>query len=147
MEEISVTAPKEERTVEYSEGEISEFSIKIFNFSLKLFKKYRKTNNACVIIEDEKECVLFGRYRIPFGIRKIYVAEKSVKNESYTEKQMVSIAMSRQNSAIRLRLLGCDVLKLQTNGGFTDGGYTVTTYATVLRSIGEERKISSSQSE
>ena len=144
-EKIELTVPSSESKIEYSEGELSEISIKIFKFSLKFFKKYRKNGESCVIIEDKKVGTLFGKYRIPFEIRKTYVERKSVKIETYTEKQIVNIAADRQNEFIRRHLYDCDVLKMQTAGSFTDIGYTLTTHVTVLRSIGEEREFSSQE--
>ena len=141
-EKIELTVPREESKSELSEAEISEISVKIFNFSIKLFKKYRKSDKACAIIEDVREGVLFGKHRIPFGIRTIYVSEKTEKTEIYTEKQMTEIAAQRLSAVRRSRFSDADLLKLKTTGEFSDKGYTVTTYATVQRSVGEEKAFS-----
>ena len=141
-EKIELTVPPEESKSELSEAEISEISVKIFNFSIKLFKKYRKSDKACAIIEDVREGVLFGKHRIPFGIRTIYVSEKTEKTEIYTEKQMTEIAAQRLSAVRRSRFSDADLLKLKTTGEFSDKGYTVTTYATVQRSVGEEKAFS-----
>ena len=89
-----------------------------------------------------REGVLFGKHRIPFGIRTIYVSEKTEKTEIYTEKQMTEIAAQRLSAVRRSRFSDADLLKLKTTGEFSDKGYTVTTYATVQRSVGEEKAFS-----
>jgi len=138
-EKIEVSVPKEEITKTYSDAHTKEISLKIFNFSLKLFKKYGNVGNDCVIIEDEKEFVLFGKYRIPFGIRKVYVSKATEKTVQYTDKEMIDIARARLNLKRAQGLRDADVIRLQTVGGLTDTGYTITTYATVLKDIGEEK--------
>lgn len=138
-ENLEVLVPAcEEKTV-YTDGEKREISIKIFNFSLKLFKKYGNIGNGCAIIEDVKEFVLFGRYRIPFGIKRVYVSRTAVKTEKHTESEMILIARARLNAKRTTAFSGADVLSLRTSGEFTDAGYKMTTRATLLKDIGEER--------
>lgn len=142
-EKIELTVEKNEPVYEYAEARVQEVKLKIFNFSLKLFKKYRKSNNACVIINDEKEFVLFGKYRIPFSISKVYTQAKNENTRYYTEKEMVEVASARLNE-LRARVFrDYDVLKMKTSGKFTDGGYTLVTEAVVTKGIGEERAFSS----
>lgn len=141
-EKIELTVPKVEYKNELSEPQLSGIYIKIFNFSIKLFKKYGKIDESCVIIEDMKEGVLFGKYRIPFGIRTEYLGYESEKSHAYTEKEMTEIAGERMRSLSRVRFIEADVLRLKTSGEFSAYGYTMTTYATVHKSIGEERPFS-----
>lgn len=141
-EKIELTVPCTESKNELSETEVSGVYVKFFNFSLKLFKKYRKNSESCVIIEDVKECVLFGKYRIPFGIRTEYVGYTSEKSKVYTEKEMTEIAAERMRALSCVRFSGCDILKLKTSGEFSSEGYKITTFATVQKSVGEERAFS-----
>ncbi len=138
-ETSEVTVPKIERSPKYGEPEKREVSLKIFNFSLKLFKKYGKVANDCVIIEDEEDFVLFGKYRIPFGIRRVYASKRSFQTREYTEGQMVSVAAARLKNERARRFSSYDVVRMQTVGEFTADGYKLMTNATVLKSIGEER--------
>lgn len=141
-EKVELSVPRTEIKNEYSTGELYEVSLNFFKFSIKLFKKYRKIDDGCVIIDDEKVGVLFGKYRIPFSLHKKFVTKRTVKTVTYTEKQLINAALDRQSRMIRLRLFDCDILKMQTTGSFTDVGYTVITHVTVLRNIGEEREFS-----
>ena len=92
-----------------------------------------------------KECVLFGKHRIPFGIRTEYVGYTSEKSEVYTEKEMTEIASERMRALSSVRFSGADVLKLKTSGEFSSEGYKMTTLATVQKSIGENRAFSDAE--
>ncbi len=138
-ESVEVNIPKEEAKKTYSKNEIAEISINIFKFSLIFLKKYGNTPNDCVIIEDKEKCLLFGKYRIPFEIRKVYVQKAEEVNATYTEKEMISIASSRLNALMKYSFSSSEVLKMKTVGEFTAEGYKLVTYATVSKDIGEER--------
>lgn len=146
-ERNEVSVPQKEVRNVYGKMCIYEADIKIFNFSVKLFKKYRKNAKDCVIIDDEKDFVIFGKYRLPFGIRRLYAADLSRETVNYSEKEMIEIARARLAEQGALSLRGADVLRLSTSGYFTDNGYTAYTDLTVLRSIGEEKVFSDGKHE
>lgn len=138
-EKIEYTMPKEEAKKTYAKEQTNEISLKILNFSVKLFKKYGKNDRECVIIEDTKNFVLLGKYRIPFGIRKVYIQDIEEETVIYSEKEMVEIANARFDTIKKYRFSDSEILKLKTEGALTEDSYTLKTQATVLRNIGEER--------
>lgn len=138
-ETVEINVPKTEIKKDYGENEKREVSIKIFNFSLKLFKKYGNVGNDCVIIEDREEFVLFGKYRLPIGIKRVYAAKVTEKVREYSEAEMIAIANSRLNVERANRFSSSEILKMKTLGEFNASGYRIKTDATVLKSIGEER--------
>lgn len=141
-EQISLTVPKTEIKSEYSSAELCEVRVNILNFSVKLFKKYRKYDNSYDIIEDKKHCVLFGKYRAPFSIQRVYAEQKTQRVVHYTEKEMIDIASLRLNELRARAFCNYDILSLKTSGNFTENGYTLITEATVTKNIGEQRAFS-----
>ena len=138
-ESVEVIVPKEEAKKTYSKNEIAEISVNIFRFSIFFLKKYGNMPNDCVIIEDKEKCLLFGKYGIPFEIRRVYVQKAEEITVAYTEKEMISIASSRLNALMKYSFRASEVLKMKTVGGFTSEGYKLTTYATLSKDVGEER--------
>ena len=80
---------------------------------------------GCVIIENEEECLLFDKYRLPFKIRRGYMASVSTVTELYDEAELPFLAKERLDATLREELDGRDLIKLGTSGKYTDGGYTL----------------------
>ncbi len=136
--DITVSVPRCEVRDEYADERLYEMSVKIFNFSVNIFKSYGKTDSSCAIIEDTEECVIFGRYRLPLEIRKIYVQEQTKAEHTYTDSELVSIASVRL-SKLRLAVLAeAEVLRIGTYGEFTDDGYRMSSGITALYDVGKE---------
>ena len=65
-----------------------------------------------------------------------------IKSEiEYTDQELVSIALLRMRGCITTLVSEGDLIKLKTDGAFTDTGYKMSTYAVYSRDIGEEREI------
>ena len=94
----------------------------------------------CVIIEDVKECVLFGR-RLPIGIKRIYgqqIAEKTIIRD---DGELTAVAHSRLSRLRVMSLSDAQLLRMRTYGDFNDNGYKMTSVMTLLRDVGEERSL------
>ena len=141
-DEVSVTVQRAEQIRAYKEEKLSSIKVKFLNFSINIFKRYGKNDKECVIIEDIKECTVMGRYRIPLGIYKTYVAEVIENEVTYTDGELISIASSRLAKKRIMELSDSEILRLRTQGVFTDSGYKMTTFASVLTEVGEERRFS-----
>ena len=141
-EEISVEVQRNERVKSYGEEELSSVNINILKLSINIFKKYGKNDKEYVIINDVKECTVLGRYRIPLGIYKTYVAEVSESEASYTDGELMEIASSRLAKKRIAALSNSELLRLRSQGAFTASGYKMTTLASVLAEVGEERSFS-----
>lgn len=138
-EQISVSVAREEVVVEYGDPILRSMQVRIFDFSLNIFKKYGKMDFEYVIIEDNEECSLFGIYRLPFEIRRTYVREKNERSVSYTENEIIDTASSRLVSLRTELLADREVLRITTRGGFTSEGYELISEVTVLTEVGTER--------
>lgn len=141
-EQIAVSVAKTEQSEAYGEEKVEEVSVKFLKFSIKLFKNYGKSLSDCVIIDDVKEFVLFGKYRLPFSVQKIYSLASFEKTVTHTEKEMTELALKRLEIIRNYKFSDCDILKLKTSGRFLNDTYVLTNDVTVLKSIGEEKYFS-----
>ena len=137
--EISVEVPRSESVNIGGDEHLIEHSVKIFNFSINIFKRYGNSYDGCAIIEDTEECVLFGEFRIPVQVKKIYALPCEQKNVTYTDEQLVSVASARLAKLRILRIADTELIRISTYGGFTDIGYRMTSDVTVLSDVGEEK--------
>lgn len=117
---------------------ICDVRINFFDFSLNIFKLYGNSGNSCDIIEDIKVFSLFGERRLPLSVSTKYIVEYDVTCESYTDEQIVSIARERLNSMMLARLAECDLIKIKTDGEYTDNGYSMSSHIVFLTEVGCE---------
>ena len=110
--------------------------VNFFNFSINIFKLYGNLQDECDIIENVKVYSLFGSKKIPISVNSRYIIEYSTHNGSYTDAQIVQIASDRLSAAVLKRLVGCDLLKIKTDGDFTDEGYLMKSSLVFLSEIG-----------
>lgn len=110
----------------------------IFNFSINIFKKYRKSYDECAIIEKDMEIRLPGGCKLPVKIRNTYVSQIQTEEVVYTDSELISLAGGKLG-ALRQNLLSeCEILKIRTYGEFVEDGYCITSRAVVIIPIGEE---------
>ncbi len=113
-----------------------DLTINFFNFSINIFKLYGNSSKGCDIIENIKVFSLFGERRLPFSVSIKHLAEYDLIGESYTDEQMVSVASDRLNAAVLTRLAECDLLKIKTDGKYTDTGYLMSSHIVFLTEVG-----------
>ena len=115
---ISVEVPRMEFKLISGDDELFETYVNFFDFSIKIFKKYRNMDFDCVIIEDVKECVLFG-CRLPISIKRIYGQPISEMAVVRNDGELVQIAHSRLSKLRAVVLSDSQLLKMRTYGEFT----------------------------
>ena len=112
--------------------------VKIFNFSLNIFKIYGKSDNGCVIIEDEKEYTLGKDCRLPFSVVHTYALQTVGKEVVYKDSELITAARKRMDEERAQSLSGCDVLRISTGGSLSEAGYSLSSTAVVITSVGSE---------
>ena len=115
------------------------YFVKIFKFSLNIFKRYRNNDTPCVIIEDVEKYVVFGKYRLPLEIRKKYYQQIEQRQAEYSDSDLISIASVRLKSLMISTLREAELTGIKTQGYFTEEGYKITSDVSALVNIGEER--------
>ena len=138
---ISVEIPTVSTQKVYSDGQNSGFSIKILNFSANIFKIYRNSREECVIIKNNENCRLFGRYDIPVTFVHEYTVPYTEVDRELDKAELIRQASEQMRQAILERTASGDLVRARTSGDFTDGGYSMTTTITVIEEIGRDSRL------
>ena len=121
-----------------SSMETVELSVKIFDFSLNLFKKYGNSYKDCDIIVDRNTFSLFGKCKLPLEITTRSATEYTVSESAYTDTELVDTCLARHTAEVNYLLSDADLLKIRTWGEFTDTGYRMSSSITYSADIGVE---------
>ena len=93
------------------------------------------------IIEEIKEFALFGRYRLPISVKKVYVREYAQSTRILAEDEMIFEAKRTLDETLRSEFRDADVVKMKTTGEFSNSTYRLTTRVVYVTDIGKERAI------
>ena len=113
-------------------------SVKIFNFSINIFKLYGNPAAECDIIKDVKTYSLFGAAKLPL---EIYLESQPIYSEceeEYTDSELVSAASRLLDRRLAEVLTRADLVAMSTVGEFTDDGYVMKCRAVYLCQVGED---------
>ena len=138
---ISVEIPSVIEEKSYGDGQKSGLSVKILNFFINIFKIYRNSAEECVIIENNENCRLFGRYDIPVSFVHEYTVPCTVVKRDLNPAELVRAASEKMRQAILERTADSDLVRARTSGDFTDGGYSMTTTITVIEEVGRDSSL------
>ncbi len=125
-----------ERTVKKELNPIS-LDLKIFNLNINIFKKYRNYSDGCDIIEDVKVFSLKNDKSLPISLTTKYILDCTNEKAFYTDEELVRLASRAMSAKNALRLNSSDLLKITTNGEFTDSGYKMYSDLVFLSDVGE----------
>lgn len=126
----------------YVGREIHSIVLKIFDFSINIFKKYGNLTNECDIIETEISYTHLDKYRLPFFLTVCYIPLFESETSEYTDEEIVKLATDRLNLLTENRLAKADLLRLKTSGEFTDTGYVIRSDTVFLTEVGENNGFS-----
>ena len=120
---------------------LASLSVEILGVKINIFKNYGNEADNCVIIDDEAEYLAVSGKRLPISVTRAYRYAPTLVSHAYTKEQMPEIAMSRLWDTLRRELVGLDLIKVQTRGSYTEGGYTLEMDYVVSREIGREVEV------
>ena len=127
-----------DRSVKVKKSEsVIAINIKIFDFPVNIFKKYGNSDTECDIIESKRRITLFGKYKLPITIETAREVLYNVKNESYNDRDLVSVCSVRHRQLLKSRLIGKDLSKITTNGGFFGDEYRITSDIVYSAEVGK----------
>jgi len=126
-DEISQIINKTVEASEEKERKLLKYTVKIFDFSFKIFKNYRKTEEKCDIIKEKQRISFFNLSPLPIFIEREYQAIYTEYQLEYTKEEMVKLASERMRDALNVTLKDKNLLKIRTEGKFLDGAYILTT--------------------
>lgn len=121
------TAVGRERSIRTKKSEsVISVNIKIFDFSLNIFKKYGNLDAECDIIESKRRITLLGKYKLPIEIETKSAVFYEVQTDSYNDGELISVCSVRHRQLLKARLLDKDLLKITTSGLFSEDEYRIT---------------------
>lgn len=138
---VSAEVARAEVEKVYFEAVLGELDLRIFNFSINIFKNYGNLDNDYDIIYDVREYALLRQYKLPISFLRSYYLEYVEETVIRTDAEMAALAGERLTEMIRLTFASCDVIKLRTTGALSDEAYVMTSYVIYSADIGVESVI------
>ena len=140
---MDITAEIAEKSIRktVSRSRLAELRVRIFNFSINIFKNYRNSEIECDIIEEIREFALFDSYRLPIRLEMYRIQEYEEVEEILTPDEMTVRAKRLLDSKIYASFRNADVIKLRTSGEFCDGYYRLISRVVYSAEIGKESVI------
>jgi len=120
---------------------LSRAKFKIFGFSVNIFKSYRNLPSDYDIIEGKKNFRLFGK-ELPMSFFGEYVSSYDTERVFLTAEEMTALASERLTSALAERLLGATLVRIRTEGTFSDDSYSMTATFVCTEQIGRDSPFS-----
>ena len=131
----SISREKTERIIKSTS--FCSLKIKIFNFSINIFKKYGNLDKDCVIIEENNQISLKDGRKLPIEFVKEYNLECVDNHYMATDEDMVREASAKMTVLIHNKLQGVDLNSIRTYGRYTDEGYEMTSELVYSCSVAE----------
>lgn len=116
---------------------LSRGKIKIFGFSVNIFKSYRKPPAKYDIINKDKEFSLFGK-ELPISFFGEYVSPYVTETVYLTAEEMTTLASERLAEALSERLRGATLVRIRTEGAFSEDSYNMTATFVCTEEIGRD---------
>lgn len=133
---VNVERKYEKRLI--ASKKIHEININIFKISINIFKKYGNLTTECDIIDDVKEYSLPNGASLPFSITLRYLPSYTYDSGEYSDEELVSLAKDRLSLDTALLLTESDLVRISTDGEFTEDGYRMWSDIVYLTDVGQE---------
>ena len=92
----------------------------------------------CDIIDDVKEYSLPNGASLPFSVTYRYIPSYACESGLYSDEELVSLAKDRLSLDTVLMLKASDLIRISTNGEFTENGYRMWSDIIYLTDVGQE---------
>lgn len=118
-----------------------EITLNFFGFSINIFKNYRNLPIGCDIIENTEQLRLLGRATLPISrtVQTAYLPK--TETVTLTEEETVRLAEVRLRTAMNELLPMGEIVRLQTEGHFTEQGYVFILHYAQIRNVAEPKPI------
>jgi hypothetical protein len=117
---------------------LAALKIKIFDFSINIFKKYRNLDTECAIIEENGEISLFDGTALPIFIEKQYTVEYEYASYDLHDDDLIASASELMRQEIEHILADVRLNSIKTYGNFTEEGYVMYTEMVYLCDVCED---------
>ena len=133
---VNVERKYEKRLI--ASKKIHEINVNIFKISINIFKKYGNLTTECDIIDDVKEYSLPNGASLPFSITLRYLPSYTYDSGEYSDEELVLLAKDRLSLDTALMLTESDLVRISTDGEFTEDGYRMWSDIVYLTDVGQE---------
>lgn len=133
---VSVLVPEQLPLLQTKERHLSGLYVNFFGFSLNILKNDGNPSDTCAIIEETTHVRLFGRYRLPITLTRSYTTEEQTVERTLSADEMAALAAEHLSEAVRARVADGDLVRIRTEGAFTESGYVMTAYLVYRAPIG-----------
>ena len=131
-----------EKTTEkvYGRMSIESCYVEFFGFSINIFKKYGNLSSKCDIIEKKENLKLFCGKKLPISVTKSYVMPYYERQRTLSCDEMTKSATRLLNDEIAFRTKERDIIRIKTEGDFTDFGYVMSAALVCRGNVGQIRE-------
>ncbi len=134
---VSTVALREKSQKSIENIAINSLKIKIFNFSINIFKKYGNLDPECDIIEEKNQISIRSGRKLPLEIIKEYRLEYREAHYEATDEELVREASHKMTALVHDKLSDVDLNSIKTYGRFTDEGYEMISELVYSCSVSE----------
>ena len=136
-DEITVSVSRSYTEKDYSEGIKSALTLKIFNFSINIFKIYGNCGEKYDIIKNNENCRLFGKYDIPISVETEYTVPYTEDVIARSDTELAAYASESMRRELLSRTECAELCRASSSGEFTADGYLMQTKLTVIEEVGK----------
>ncbi len=134
--ETSVDVSRTVTEKEYGDGSATALSVKIFNFSINIFKIYRNSDSECVIIGNNEKIRLPNGRELPITLMREYEVPVTETERCLSDGELTRLAGERMLETLRFRVGEGELCRASSSGGFTEDGYSMKTKFAVIEEVG-----------
>ena len=113
-------------------------SINILNFCINILKYYGNSSTTCDIIENNKDFILLGRWKLPVSVHTKTAVYKRTEEQTLTDSELTASALMENKKMLDQMAKSCELLSVSTNGYFTNDGYTLVSQVVYKQRVGRD---------
>jgi similar to stage IV sporulation protein len=134
---IDVSVPLEQEVKVSENRRLVSLDIKIFGFSLNILNRGRNSEELCDIIKSNRSAHLLGK-RLPISVLREYESVSETELKTLPADEVVAIARRQMAELLSEKLEGATLIRLKTDGEFTDSCYKISTSFVSVEEIGAD---------
>ena len=132
--EVKISDTREEKVA--GEKKLNEIVLNFFNFNIKIFKYYGKSDKMYDIIYSKEDFSFKDGKKLPFSLIKTYSVPYDIVENRLSESEMVELASAEMSEMLGQRLSDATLLRIKTDGGFENSYYIMRSEIVVSEEIG-----------
>ena len=132
---VSVSNVREVKKEE--KRKLSTLSVKIFGFSINIFKSYRNLDCECDTINNKSKLRFFGT-ELPITVQRKYYAPYKICGQKLSYDEMTAVASEKMYNQLNERLSDATLIRIGTEGEFLDSDYVMISDFVCLEKIGAD---------